>query len=68
MRFETEITRIYDSAPEHEWARMDRHRTEFFVTLRTFDDFLPQPPAAILDCGELMEMQNLSCSILLSND
>ena len=26
------VERLYDSMPEREWARMDRHRTEFYVT------------------------------------
>jgi len=28
------VERLYDSMPEREWARMDRHCTEFYVTLR----------------------------------
>ena len=30
---------------------MERHRTEFAVTLRALDEHLPPPPAHILDCG-----------------
>jgi ubiquinone/menaquinone biosynthesis C-methylase UbiE len=45
------VIRLYDSAPEREWARMDRHRTEFAVTLRALREHLPPPPAAVLDCG-----------------
>ncbi len=41
----------YDRQPQREWARMDRHRTEFSVTLRAMDDYLPSPPARVLDCG-----------------
>jgi SAM-dependent methyltransferase len=51
MLFESEIRRIYDSSPEYEWERLDRHRTEFAVTLRALDEFLPPIPAKILDCG-----------------
>jgi SAM-dependent methyltransferase len=51
MLFESEIKRIYDSRPEYEWERMDRHRTEFAVTLRTLKENLPPAPAKILDCG-----------------
>ena len=36
---------------EREWARMDRHRTEFYVTLRALREHLPPPPARVLDCG-----------------
>jgi S-adenosylmethionine-dependent methyltransferase len=45
------VARIYDSDPEREWARMDRHRTEFSVTLRALREHLPPPPARVLDCG-----------------
>ena len=30
---------------------MMRHRTEFAVTKRALADYLPPPPARILDCG-----------------
>ena len=42
---------LYDSNPEHEWQRMDRHPMEFAVTLRALADHLSPPPARILDCG-----------------
>ena len=45
------VARLYDSMPEREWARMDRHRTEFALTLRALAQHLPPPPARILDCG-----------------
>ena len=51
MLFESEIKRIYDSRPEYEWERLDRHRTEFALTLRALQEFLPPPPVKILDCG-----------------
>ena len=41
----------YDRQPQREWERMDRHRTEFAVTLRAMGDYLPSPPAQVLDCG-----------------
>jgi ubiquinone/menaquinone biosynthesis C-methylase UbiE len=41
----------YDRQPEYEWERMDRHRTEFAVTLRAMETYLPAPPARVLDCG-----------------
>ena len=43
--------RLYDSQPQREWERMDRHRTEFAVTLRAMRAYLPPPPAHVLDCG-----------------
>src|SRR5512136_2362422 len=45
------ISHIYDKDPQHEWERMDRHRTEFAVTLRAMHEYLPSPPARVLDCG-----------------
>lgn len=45
------IERAYDRQPGQEWARLERHRTEFAVTLRTLIRHLPPPPARLLDCG-----------------
>ncbi len=41
----------YDDHYEGEWQRLQRHRTEFAVTLRALENYLPPPPAAILDIG-----------------
>ena len=45
------VARLYDSMSEREWTRMERHRTEFALTLRALAQHLPPPPAHILDCG-----------------
>ena len=45
------VQRLYDADPANEWARMDRHRTEFAVTLRALHEYLPRPPSRVLDCG-----------------
>lgn len=45
------IAQYYDRQPEREWERLERHRTEFALTLRTLADHLPSPPARVLDCG-----------------
>jgi ubiquinone/menaquinone biosynthesis C-methylase UbiE len=45
------VRKLYDSQPEREWERMDRHRTEHAVTLRAMEAYLPPPPAHVLDCG-----------------
>ena len=45
------VQNLYRSAPEREWQRMERHRTEFAVTLRALDAHLPPAPARVLDCG-----------------
>ncbi len=46
-----DVKEFYDQNAEAEWARLDRHRTEFAVTLRALGEFLPGPPASILDIG-----------------
>ncbi len=45
------VQAFYDQNPEAEWTRLDRHRTEFAVTLRALREFLPKPPASVLDIG-----------------
>ncbi len=45
------IQRGYDLNPQREWERMDRHRTEFAVSLRALEAHLPPAPARVLDCG-----------------
>ncbi|MHB8947303.1 MAG: class I SAM-dependent methyltransferase [Bacillota bacterium] len=45
------IESFYDKAAETEWTRLERHRTEFAVTMRALVDYLPKPPARILDVG-----------------
>ncbi len=45
------VLRTYDSDPQYEWDRMDRHRMEFATTFRALETWLPPPPARLLDCG-----------------
>ena len=45
------VQALYQSDPDREWERMERHRTEFAVSLRALEEHLPGPPATILDCG-----------------
>lgn len=45
------IERYYDAQVDSEWERMDRHRTEFALTMRTLKRYLPPPPCRLLDCG-----------------
>jgi hypothetical protein len=42
---------FYDEYAPKEWERLERHRTEFAVSLRAINEFLPQPPCSILDAG-----------------
>ncbi len=51
MKYQKEISKLYDSNPANEWERLDRHRTEFAVTSKLMAAHLPPPPAKILDCG-----------------
>ncbi len=46
-----EIEAFYDENAQYEWERLERHRTEFAVTLRALKDYLPPAPAKILDVG-----------------
>ena len=45
------VEHFYDENAEHEWERLERHRTEFAVTMRALEDHLPEPPAKVLDVG-----------------
>ena len=47
----THVERYYDEQAQREWERMERHRTEFAVTLRALAEHLPPAPARVLDCG-----------------
>jgi len=42
---------FYDEYAPKEWERLEGHRTEFAVSLRAINEFLPQPPCSILDVG-----------------
>lgn len=41
----------YNRNAEREWERLERHRTEFAITCRMLDEYLPRPPGKILDVG-----------------
>jgi len=45
------VEQFYDENTQREWERLDRHRTEFAVTLRAMREYLPQPPARVIDIG-----------------
>jgi S-adenosylmethionine-dependent methyltransferase len=45
------VERYYNTSADREQTRLDRHRTEFAVTLRALIEFLPSAPAAVLDVG-----------------
>ncbi|HEY4388098.1 MAG TPA: class I SAM-dependent methyltransferase [Ktedonobacteraceae bacterium] len=45
------IEHYYDEEAHIEWQRLERHRTEFAVTMHTLTDYLPSAPQAVLDAG-----------------
>lgn len=45
------VERYYNEKADIERTRLDRHRTEFAVTLRALADFFPPPPAKVIDIG-----------------
>lgn len=47
----THIEGFYDSTTQREWDRLDRHRTEFAVTMKALEATLPPAPADVLDIG-----------------
>lgn len=47
----SQVKAYYDSQPEREWQRLDTFRTEYAVTLRALETYLPKPPATVFDNG-----------------
>ena len=47
----SQVESHYDSDPKDEWSRLEEHRTEFAVTMLALHEYLPSPPASILDVG-----------------
>jgi ubiquinone/menaquinone biosynthesis C-methylase UbiE len=46
-----DVEAFYDRSAPKEWERLEKRRTEFGVTLKALEAFLPGPPCAILDVG-----------------
>jgi S-adenosylmethionine-dependent methyltransferase len=46
-----EIEAFYDRNAQNEWDRLDRHRMELAITLKTFNEYMPPPPLDVLDIG-----------------
>ena len=44
------VRKSYESNVEKEWARLERHRTEFALTARALEKFM-QPASCVLDSG-----------------
>lgn len=45
------VAAFYDAYGEREWTRLERHRTEFALTMRALGSVLPPPPSHVLDIG-----------------
>jgi ubiquinone/menaquinone biosynthesis C-methylase UbiE len=45
------VQRWYDARAEWQWGWTERNPVEYGVTLRTLREYLPPPPAAVLDAG-----------------
>lgn len=45
------IESFYDEHAEYEWERLDRHCMEFAMNLKLLEEYLPEPPARVLDVG-----------------
>lgn len=45
------VEKFYDSNPLKEWERLDRHRTEFALTMKALQEYLPPAPCNVLDNG-----------------
>lgn len=45
------VASFYDRSSTYEWERLSRHPMEYALTLRVLANYLPPPPARVLDCG-----------------
>lgn len=45
------VRMYYDGDVQHEWERLERHRTEFAITWKVLEQYMSPPPARVLDCG-----------------
>ena len=45
------VAAFYDRDALREWQRFERHPLEFAITQRALAEYLPPPPAQLLDCG-----------------
>lgn len=45
------VRRYYDGQVDREWDRLARHRLEFAITERLLADYLPSPPADVIEVG-----------------
>lgn len=46
-----DVESFYDAFAENEWRRLEKHRTEFAVTLMALDTYLPKRSLNIIDIG-----------------
>jgi len=46
-----QVEDFYNRSADQEWNRLERHRTEFSVTMKALAEHLPKPPANLIDIG-----------------
>ncbi|MGE5674473.1 MAG: class I SAM-dependent methyltransferase [Mycobacterium leprae] len=51
LRIIDKVEQFYDANAEYEWNRLARHRMEYELTMRLLHDYIPAPPARVLDIG-----------------
>lgn len=45
------IAEYYEADVQHEWDRLAHRRTEFAITMKAFEEYLPPSPTRVLDVG-----------------
>jgi len=45
------VESYYNLHTEQEWQPLDQHRTEFAVTMKALEEYLPPAPCSIIDIG-----------------
>lgn len=46
-----QIEDFYNRSADQEWNRLENHRTEFAVTMKALQEYLPKSPANLIDIG-----------------
>ncbi len=45
------VEHYYNLSPQKEWGRLEKHRTEFAITIQAIEEYLSKPQAKIIDIG-----------------
>lgn len=51
MSAKSTVESYYDENTHEEWERLGRHKTEFAVSLKVLENYLPPAPARVIDIG-----------------